>query len=100
VGESGAVLWSTDPAAGHWVVVPLGLAGIGALDCPTTDLCVIGDGAGQVLTSIDPTGGRGAWTTASVDREGWIASLSCRRQPVVWPPTIEAESLSLPPRAE
>jgi hypothetical protein len=74
VDQSGAVLWSTDPTGGRWVVVPLGIAGIGALACPTTHLCVIGDGAGQVLTSTDPTGGRDAWRTASVDTKGWIAS--------------------------
>ena len=36
-----------------------------SVSCPTGDLCVAVDGAGNVVTSTNPTGGAGAWALTS-----------------------------------
>jgi hypothetical protein len=38
-----------------------------SISCPSTNLCVAVDGAGNVITSTDPTGGAAAWTVARFD---------------------------------
>jgi hypothetical protein len=38
-----------------------------SISCPSTALCVAVDGAGNVVTSTDPTGGAGAWAVAKID---------------------------------
>jgi hypothetical protein len=38
-----------------------------SISCPSTTLCVAVDGAGDVISSPDPTGGAAAWTAAHVD---------------------------------
>ncbi|MGE5281078.1 MAG: InlB B-repeat-containing protein [Chloroflexota bacterium] len=46
------------------------------LSCPSTSLCVSADNSGHVLTSTEPTGGTGAWSTAHISGAGFWA-LSC-----------------------
>lgn len=52
-----------------------------ALSCPAVTLCVAGDNQGNILTSTDPGGGRGAWASASVAAGiaglPWINGISC-----------------------
>jgi hypothetical protein len=80
VGDSGwdELATSTDPTGGSsaWtrarLVDPTDqysqlATGIGAISCPSISLCVAIDTAGDVITSTNPTGGRGAWAVTSVD---------------------------------
>jgi hypothetical protein len=76
----GNVLTSTDPTGGPgaWKVTYVDHeieAGSMAVDdqaelisiaCPSVSLCIASDGAGNVLTSKDPTGGASAWTLRRV----------------------------------
>src|SRR4051794_14680356 len=56
---------------------PLGNAGhLQGVSCPTTALCVAGDGGGNLLVSTNPTGDATAWPRAFVDPGSWIASVS------------------------
>lgn len=46
--------------------------------CPSSGLCVGSDGAGRILTSTNPTGGAGAWSSSVVDPNGGgIFNLAC-----------------------
>lgn len=45
--------------------------------CPIPEFCIAVDGSGDVLTSVEPTGGVGAWSIDSVDAEGGFTDLSC-----------------------
>lgn len=44
---------------------------ITGVSCPSTGLCVAVDGAGDVLSTTDPTGGAGAWAIAAGVAEGF-----------------------------
>jgi hypothetical protein len=44
-------------------IAHVGTAALNAVSCPSESLCVAVDGAGRVITSIDPTAGPGAWAT-------------------------------------
>jgi hypothetical protein len=50
---------------------------IDSLSCPSTTLCVAGDAYGNVLTSTDPAGGAGAWTSSNVDEGDFLLDFSC-----------------------
>jgi hypothetical protein len=50
---------------------------IAAISCPSVSLCVAGDGAGNVLSSTNPTGGSTAWSSAAVAPSQGIRGLSC-----------------------
>ena len=51
---------------------------IGALSCPSASLCVAGDGAGNILSSTNPTGGQTAWSLTSVlSNESIGTAISC-----------------------
>jgi hypothetical protein len=41
------------------------LTPITGVSCPSTGLCIAVDGAGDILSSTDPTGGTGAWARAA-----------------------------------
>jgi hypothetical protein len=85
----GDVATSTDPTggAGAWTVASLIPAAsqipnkpnrLEAVSCPSASLCVATDGAGNVWTSTDPTGGVAAWTKANVDGpEKILSGVSC-----------------------
>ena len=49
----------------------------GGAACPSVRLCVATDGTPRILTSLDPTGGRRAWTLAPIGQDGYISSLTC-----------------------
>jgi hypothetical protein len=49
---------------------------ITGVSCPTTGLCVAVDSLGDVLSSIDPTGGTGAWVRAA-NVAGGFRGVSC-----------------------
>ncbi len=49
---------------------------IAGVSCPGTTLCVAGDGAGNVLTSTNPTGGAGTWTVSNLSGKG-LGGVSC-----------------------
>jgi hypothetical protein len=57
---------STDPAgdASAWSVSSA--VGAGVLSCPSTRLCVAGDGSGDISTSSTPAGPTSSWTKAAV----------------------------------
>ncbi len=47
------------------------------VDCPSTSLCVAGDGLGRVWVSADPAGGPSAWSAAQVDGSNDISDMDC-----------------------
>src|SRR5581483_7245310 len=73
-GDDSGDLWtSRDPARRHsWKRAPVDRAGVvsgdsGQVDvtgvsCPDVSFCAAVDGAGRVLESSDPAGGRATWT--------------------------------------
>jgi hypothetical protein len=48
-----------------------------AVSCPSASLCVAGDGAGNILSSTNPTGGPIAWSIAGVLSNESIGGVSC-----------------------
>jgi hypothetical protein len=50
---------------------------LNGLSCPSALLCVAVDSAGNVISSTDPSGGVGAWRSASVDGTGRLVGVSC-----------------------
>ena len=48
-----------------------------AISCPTINFCAAVDDNGDVITSTNPSGGSGAWTTATIDPGSFLASISC-----------------------
>ena len=52
-------------------------APITAVSCPSASLCVAGDGAGNISSSANPTGGPIAWSIAGVLSNEAIAGVSC-----------------------
>jgi hypothetical protein len=87
VDDEGDITTSTDPTAGvgawHTATIdsgqscrPKACAAIGkapaeppidSISCPSASLCVAGDWDGNILSSTDPAGGAGAWSSAYVD---------------------------------
>jgi hypothetical protein len=52
--------------------------GLDAVSCATSKFCVAGDASGNVVTTMNPTGGNRAWTSpAKVDAAGPITGISC-----------------------
>jgi hypothetical protein len=47
------------------------------VSCPSSGLCVAVDGAGDVVTSTNPTGGAAAWTVTDVDGSNYLNGVSC-----------------------
>jgi hypothetical protein len=70
---SSPLVWSApqtvDPQATYY--------GPDGVSCPAASLCVLVDGSGNVVTSTNPTGGMGAWTTVNVDGSNDIEDVSC-----------------------
>jgi WD40-like Beta Propeller Repeat len=52
---------------------------ISAVSCPSSSLCIAGDGAGDILSSTNPAGGQSAWsmTSISASRGPAVTDLSC-----------------------
>jgi hypothetical protein len=50
---------------------------IGGVSCPSTSVCVAFDSAGNVLSSIDPTGRASAWTKTTVEQGAFVDAVSC-----------------------
>ena len=88
VDQSGGFIWSTTPTLGakHWstpvridstAAVGGGYAGLVAISCPSSTLCVAIDNTSDanVVYSTDPTGGKSAWK--QVKLEGPATSVSC-----------------------
>jgi hypothetical protein len=65
----GPLLWS-DP-------LPIDLAPLDAVSCPSTALCVAIDRAGGILWSIHPTGPAGDWHLDDVDLGNQLTGISC-----------------------
>jgi hypothetical protein len=87
VGDDGEVLTSTNPTGGTnaWTSAvadpPFGehygktQPSLTAVSCPSANLCVAGDDAGNVLFSTEPSGGTSAWKrTTSNCQYLWIES--------------------------
>lgn len=51
--------------------------GCHGISCASASLCAAVDGAGDVLTSTNPTGGAAAWKATSVNPGGGLAGVSC-----------------------
>jgi hypothetical protein len=49
----------------------------GAVSCPSEALCMGVDGAGNVLSTTDPTAAAPSWTSASVDPGQELSAVSC-----------------------
>jgi hypothetical protein len=98
--QSGDLLTSTDPTAGahawsntvprtplvscgpHGEQCQAQLAGV---SCPTASFCAAIDGAGDVLTSENPTGGAASWTATDIDTPNTsageqLSGISCPSQ--------------------
>jgi hypothetical protein len=56
---------------------PAALRSWGGAACPSVRLCVATDGTPRILTSLNPAGGRRAWTFAPIGQDGYISALSC-----------------------
>jgi hypothetical protein len=68
-GASGGLAISQSPTgnAGTWKSVRVDAAfRVEDVSCPSVSFCAAVDDGGRVLTSIDPTGGIGAWTVTSL----------------------------------
>jgi hypothetical protein len=92
VDSAGAVATSSNPTGGpsawHTATVDSGPCpsectpylhpphALLSVSCPSVSLCVAGDSYGEVVTSTDPTGGRGAWNVAYVDRNFFIGMIA------------------------
>jgi hypothetical protein len=50
---------------------------LNAVACPSTSQCVAVDDSGNVLTSVDPTGGSAAWQVANVDGQTPLGAVGC-----------------------
>lgn len=86
VNGYGNALTSANPTQGgdSWITThvdssnPVGLTSI---SCASTSLCVAADSGGNevedVVTSTDPIGGTGAWTTTPLRETGFLSSVSC-----------------------
>ncbi len=72
-------------AAPSWtapvLIDPASPATLNAISCPSTSLCVGVDGSGDLVSSSNPTGGAGAWTTTDIDGAGGgltsLSAVSC-----------------------
>ena len=51
--------------------------GLNSLSCASTTLCVATDGSGNVVSTTNPTGGAGAWSTADVDGSTGLNTVAC-----------------------
>ncbi len=47
------------------------------MSCLNSSLCVAVDGAGNVITSTNPTGAAAAWTVTHVDGSNMMDGVSC-----------------------
>lgn len=64
--------------AWHAVTVPGGTSTpLQAVSCPTTTFCAAVDAAGSVFTATNPSGGRSAWTQATLPA-GSLGGISCQ----------------------
>jgi hypothetical protein len=88
VDSAGNVITSTKPTGGKsaWSkpvrvdstnAAGGGYAGLVAVDCPTTSLCVAADGGdpANIVTSTNPTGGASAWKVTKIG--GLLTSVTC-----------------------
>ena len=82
-GTFGTVLASPAPAVAatplSWSIVNVdGTNALNGVSCPSKSLCVAVDGAGKVLTSTNPTGGRSAWSApVTIDGTASLNAVSC-----------------------
>ena len=103
VARNGDVLSSSDPAGGArtWRIAHVArpsdkASDVGAFDgvsCPAVALCVAVDGAGDVITSSDPTGGAGAWRIDHIAHRG-ISAVSCASAALCVAVDIDGDVLS------
>lgn len=90
VDSHGQVMHSTDPLGGvaawsHAARIDKatqpggGYAGLAAISCPTTTLCVAVDNAanGQVFVTTDPTGPASSWTPTPIGSGVTLDTVSC-----------------------
>ena len=77
--HSGYIAASATPASTGWATARVdGANHIRSAACPSVTLCVIGDNAGQLLTSVDPAGGAAAWSApVPVDGTNGPVSPAC-----------------------
>jgi hypothetical protein len=72
VGVGAGVAHASTPLA--WTATDVDATNpLAGVSCPSTSLCVAVDGAGNVVTSTNPTGGGAAWTVTDVDRKKTLA---------------------------
>ena len=68
-----------DALASRWTAFqlpPMG-ASTDAVSCPSAQLCVAGDYAGNIYASTNPAGGASAWTVIPVDPSTAVSGISC-----------------------
>jgi hypothetical protein len=51
--------------------------GLGAISCPTTGFCAAVNQNGDVVTSANPSGGAGTWSTTSLVSDQGLDNISC-----------------------
>jgi hypothetical protein len=75
--SGGAKYWSKPVQVDTTAAAGGGPAGFAGISCPSAKLCVAVDNAGQVVTSITPTAGASAWTTAALHGTPSLTSVAC-----------------------
>jgi len=48
-----------------------------SVSCPSASLCVAGSDRGNVVISVNPTGGAPAWTPVNVDGSNYLTAVAC-----------------------
>jgi len=74
--EALPIAWSSPTQIDHQPPYDSGLF-FDAVSCPSASMCVAADSSGNVVTSTDPSGGSGDWTTAAVDQPESLNAISC-----------------------
>jgi hypothetical protein len=65
------VTWSSPVSAND------GGTQLNAVSCPSSSLCVLADNAGNIVTSTNPAGGSGTWTSTHIDGTTPLTGVSC-----------------------
>jgi hypothetical protein len=64
------LIWSAPVAIDSGAVIK-------GVSCPSVSLCVAVDNHGNILTTTEPTGGAGAWTSVNVTETAGFIALTC-----------------------
>jgi len=66
-----------DSASGTWRVTHAGVSSLRAVSCPSIVLCVAVGNSGAIVSSTNPSGGAGAWSSATLPQAYDLSAVSC-----------------------